>query len=63
MWTCENLLNVYGCNFVTMGSQGRGFENLHQFQHLVYAEDADVVYVNETWLGNDIMDFELLHSG
>ena len=29
--------------------------NLHQFQDLVYTEDADVVYVNETWIGSEVL--------
>ena len=37
--------------------------NLHQFQDLVYAEDAGVIYVNETWLGSKFLDSELLHAG
>ena len=29
----------------------------------MYAEDAGVVYVNETWLGSEVADSELLHAG
>ena len=36
--------------------------NLHCFQHLVYAENSDVIRVNETWLNQNIAS-EMLHSG
>ena len=37
--------------------------NLHRFQDLVYAENSDVIYVNETWLNQNISNSEILHSG
>ena len=37
--------------------------NLERFQELVYANDTDVVCVNETWLHKDILNSELLHDG
>ena len=37
--------------------------NLHRFQDLVYAENSDVVCVNETWLNQNIRNSEILHSG
>jgi exonuclease III len=33
------------------------------FQDLVYSEDSDIIFVNETWLKKDICDLEILHSG
>jgi exonuclease III len=32
-------------------------------QNLVYSEDSDIIFVNETWLKKDICDLEILHSG
>ena len=37
--------------------------NLHRFQDLVYAENSDVICVNETWLNQSISYSEILHSG
>ena len=38
--------------------------NLHDcFQDLVYAENSEVIYVNETWLNQNISNFETLNSG
>ena len=37
--------------------------NLHRFQGLVYAENSDVICVNETWLNQNISNSEILHSG
>ena len=37
--------------------------NLHRFQELVYAENSDVICVNETWLNQNISNAEILHSG
>ena len=37
--------------------------NLHRFQDLVYAENSDVIGVNETWLNQNISNCEILHSG
>ena len=39
--------------------------NLHRFQDLVYAENSDVICVNETWLNQNISISEMLqlHSG
>ena len=37
--------------------------NLHRFQDLVYAENSDVIYVNETWLNQNISNSEILYSG
>ena len=37
--------------------------NLHRFQDLVYAENADVICVNETWLNQNVSNSEILHSG
>ena len=37
--------------------------NLHRFQDLVYAENSDVICVNETWLNQNISNSEILHSG
>ena len=37
--------------------------NLHRFQDLVYAENSDVIWVNETWLNQNINNSEILHSG
>ena len=37
--------------------------NLHRFQDLVYAENADVICVNETWLNLNNSNSEMLHSG
>ena len=36
---------------------------LHRFQDLVYAENSDVICVNETWLNQNISNSEILHSG
>lgn len=37
--------------------------NLERFQELIYANDTDIVCVNETWLHSGILNSELLHSG
>ena len=37
--------------------------NLHRFQGLVYAENSDVICVNETWLNQTISNSEIFHSG
>ena len=37
--------------------------NLHRFQDLVYAENSDIICVNETWLNQNISNSEILHSG
>ena len=37
--------------------------NLHRFQDLVYAENSDVICVNETWLNQNISNSEILYSG
>ena len=37
--------------------------NLHRFQDLVYAENSDVIRINETWLNQNISNSEILHSG
>ena len=37
--------------------------NLNRFQDLVYAENANVICVNETWLNQNISNSEILHSG
>ena len=37
--------------------------NLLGFQDLVYAENSDVICVNETWLNLNISKSEILHSG
>ena len=37
--------------------------NLHRFQDLVFAENSDVICVNETWLNQNINNSEILHSG
>ena len=37
--------------------------NLLRFQDLVYAENSDVLCVNETWLNQNISNSEILHSG
>ena len=37
--------------------------NLHRFQDLVYAENSDVICVNEIWLNKNISNSEILHSG
>ena len=58
------LLNARSLISVHRNTEGNGtIWNLHQFQDLVYAENAGVVYVNETWLGSEIADLELLHAG
>ena len=58
------LLNVRSLISVHRNTDGDGtIWNLHQFQDLVYAEDAGVIYVNETWLGSKFLDSELLHAG
>ena len=36
--------------------------NLHCFQDLVYAENSDVISVNESWLNQNISNSEILHS-
>ena len=36
--------------------------NLHRFQGLVYAENSDVICVNETWLNQNINTSEILLS-
>lgn len=36
--------------------------NLERLQELVYANDTDIVCVNETWLHNSILNSELLHD-
>ena len=36
---------------------------LHRFQNLVYAENYDVICVNETWLNQNISNSKILHSG
>ncbi len=33
------------------------------FQNLVYSEDSNIIFVNETWLKKHICDLEILHSG
>ena len=37
--------------------------NLLRFQDLVYAENSDVICVNEIWLNQNISNSEILHSG
>ena len=37
--------------------------NLHRFQDLVYAENSDVICVNETWSNQNTSNSEILHSG
>ena len=37
--------------------------NLQRFQDRVYAENSDVICVNEAWLNQNISNFEILHSG
>ena len=37
--------------------------NLFRVQDLVYADNSDVVCINETWLNSDFDNQELLHTG
>ena len=37
--------------------------NLSRVQDLVYADNSDVVCINETWLNSDFDNQELLHTG
>ena len=46
----------------TNNSEGKR-SNMELFQNLVYSEDSDIIFVNETWLKKDICDLEILHSG
>ena len=36
---------------------------MSRVEDLVYAEEADLVFINETWLNDDINNEEILHSG
>ena len=36
--------------------------NIRCFQDLVYGDDIDVIYVNETWLNGNIPNLELLND-
>ena len=44
-------------------SSGKQFCNLHKFHELVYSENADLVWVPESWLNKDIKDKEILPTG
>ena len=44
-------------------TENKTISNLQRFQDLVYADDSDVVCVNETWLNEEISNSELLHDG
>ena len=58
------LLNARSLTSVHRNTEGNGMIwNLHQFQDLMYAENAGLVYVNKTWLGSEIVDLDLLHAG
>ena len=37
--------------------------DLNRFQGLAYAENSDVICVNETWLNQNISNSEIFHSG
>ena len=39
---------------------GQQVSNLSRFQNLIYTENADLVFVTETWLHRDIENVELL---
>jgi hypothetical protein len=36
--------------------------NLSQFQDLLYAENADLVFVTEIWLNKDNINWEILYT-
>ena len=58
------LLNARSLTSVHKNTEGDStIWNLHQFQDLVYAEDAGVVYVNKTRLESEVLDSELSHAG
>ena len=44
-------------------SDGKTVSNLERFQNLVYCEDIDIVFVNETWLSKSVNNTEILHAG
>ena len=48
---------------VTKTNNGKTVSNLECFQNLIYTEDTDIVFVNETWLSKNINSLEILHSG
>ena len=47
----------------TNTSEAEICSNMELFQNLVYSEDSDIIFVNETWLRKDICNLEILHSG
>ncbi len=47
----------------TNNSEGESCSNMELFQNLVYSEDSDIIFVNETWLKKHICDLDILHSG
>ena len=44
-------------------NDGKTVSNLERFQNLVYCEDIDIVFVNETWLSKSAYNTEILHAG
>ena len=42
--------------------EGNIFSNIHCFQDLIYAHRLDIICVNETWLNNNVFNYELLND-
>ena len=55
-------LNARSLMSVTKTNDRETVSNLERFQNLVYSEDIDIVFVNETWLSNNINNAEILNS-
>ena len=57
------LLNARSLMSTAKTSDGKTVSNLERFQNLVYCEDIDIVFVNETWLSKSVNNSEILHAG
>ena len=57
------LLNARSLMSSVKTNNGKTVSNLERFQNLVYCEDIDIVFVNETWLSKSVYNTEILHAG
>ena len=61
-----NCLSLYARSLTSLHrtntSEAEVCSNMELFQNLVYSEDSDVIFVNETWLKKHICDLEILEK-
>ena len=57
------LLNARSLMSLVKTNDSKTVSNLERFQNLVYCEDIDIVFVNETWLSKSVYNTGILHAG